>query len=633
MSKYTDILKQYWGYDSFRPLQDEIIESVGNGKDTLGLMPTGGGKSITFQVPALAREGLCIVVTPLIALMKDQVQNLRKKGIKAAALYSGMTAKEIRIVYDNCTYGDYKFLYLSPERLGTRTFQERLLHFNVSMLAIDESHCISQWGYDFRPSYLEIAKIREQLTGVPILAVTATATPAVAKDIQEKLAFTEPNLFQKSFTRDNLIYAIRYVEDKPRFLVKMLKAVDGTAIVYARSRGRTKEYAEFLQAEGFSADFYHAGLPGDEKDRKQQEWTSGKLRVIVATNAFGMGIDKPDVRLVVHVDLPDSLEAYFQEAGRAGRDGDKAFAVMLYANSDGIKLKKRIKDAFPEKAFVKSVYDKIHDQIKVAIGVGQEHIFEFDIQEFCKNNKLPILPTYSAIKILERSGYLILNDERENASRLLYYDRYTLFDFAENRNISTIIKTTLRRYTGLFSDYSYINEGVVARLANCSRAQVYEALKSVSKAELGHYVPRSSAPLLVLLQNRYDVSRIHIPESAYETLQARYKNRISAVLEYANTRHRCRNQMLLEYFGEEIKPCGQCDVCLSKQRTHLSSAEISDISYVIIDKLRPRPLRIDKLIDALPYDEEKTINTLRTLLDDGKVAYDDNQELVLVDAE
>ena len=592
-------------------------------------MPTGGGKSITFQVPALAREGICLVVTPLIALMKDQVENLKSRGIKAAAIYSGMSAREIAITFDNCTFGNYKFLYLSPERLGTNFFKEHLPRLNVSMLAIDESHCISQWGYDFRPSYLKIAEVRELLPGVPVLAVTATATPEVAKDIMARLNFPKPNLFQKSFSRDNLVYAVRYVEDKPRFLLKMLANVPGTAIVYARSRGRTKEIAELLIEQGVSADFYHAGLTSAIKDKKQKAWTSGEVRVIVATNAFGMGIDKPDVRLVVHVDLPDSLEAYFQEAGRAGRDGDKAYAVLLYANSDGVKLQKRIRDTFPEKAFVREIYDKLSDYLKIALGVGQDAIFAFELNDFCHTFKLPSLPTYSALKILERAGYLVLSEERDNASRLMYFDRYALMDYAANAGVSEIVKTTLRRYTGLFSDFAYINETEVARLATCTREQVYDALKRISKAGLGYYVPQSSTPIITYLQVRYEVSRVSIGKAIYEDLYKRYVGRIKSVLDYASMRHRCRNQVLLGYFGEDIKACGQCDVCLAKSRAQLTRPEFETIADVIQDRLRPKPLRIEKLIDALPYDEEKAINAVRQLLDDGLVSYNDNQELVV----
>lgn len=627
MSIYTDILKQYWGYDSFRPLQDEIVASVGAGKDTLGLMPTGGGKSITFQVPAMAREGICIVVTPLIALMKDQVENLKKRGIKAAAIYSGMTGKEIAITYDNCTFGDYKFLYLSPERIGTKTFLERLPNLKVSMLAIDESHCISQWGYDFRPSYLRIADLREHLPGVPVLAVTATATPEVAKDIQERLHFPQPNLFQKSFERANLVYVVRYVEDKPRFVMKMLTNVPGTAIVYARSRKGTKEMAEFLVAQGISADYYHAGLNGTEKDRKQKAWSEGSLRVIVATNAFGMGIDKPDVRLVVHVDLPDSLEAYFQEAGRAGRDGEQAYATLLYANSDGTKIKKRLKDAYPQKAFVKEVYDYVADYLCIAIGVGQDKTFEFDLGNFCHRFKLNVLQTHSALKILERAGYLVLSEERDNSSRLMYFDRYALLDFARNKTTEAVMKSTLRTYTGLFTDFAYIREAEIARQTNLSREEVYFALKSISDAKIGSYVPQNNSPLLTFLQNRFDSKRLHIGKEAYENLQKRYSERIKSVLDYATMRHRCRNQILLGYFGEDIKACGHCDVCLARERASLSKTDFETIAAVMCDKLRAKPIRVDKLIDTLPYEEEKSLNTLRQLLDDATVAYNDQQEI------
>ncbi len=630
MSKYTDILKQYWGYDNFRALQEDIVESVGEGKDTLGLMPTGGGKSITFQVPAMARDGLCLVVTPLIALMKDQVQNLKKKGIKAAAIYTGMTSQEISVTYDNCIFGGYKFLYLSPERIGTKTFLDKLPNLNVSMIAIDESHCISQWGYDFRPSYLRIAEIRKLLPDVPVLAVTATATPEVAKDIQDKLAFPKYNVFQKSFERSNLVYAVRYVEDKSRFLLKMLSSVPGTAIVYARSRKRTKEISDFLISEGFTADFYHAGLTSHEKDAKQKAWTDGVTRVIVATNAFGMGIDKPDVRLVVHVDLPDSLEAYFQEAGRAGRDGEKAYAVLLYSNSDGTKIKKRLTDNFPPKETVKNVYDKIHDYLQIAVGTGQDRTVEFDFPDFCKSFKLPILPTYSAIQILDRAGYLQWRDERDNSSRLMYYDRYALLEFASSGVAEKVVKATLRHYTGLFTDVAYIDEKVIAKLANSTEKQVYDVLVAMSSVKLGSYVPRNNKPLITLLHNRYDIKSVHITREAYEDMHVRFQERAKSVLEYATMRHRCRSQILLGYFGEDAKKCGQCDVCLARNKASLSDEEFENLSDVIIDKLRAKPLRIELLIDKLPYDEEKLVNALRTLLDDGVVEYDDLQQLQLL---
>lgn len=629
MSKYTDILKQYWGYDSFRPLQEDIVESVGEGRDTLGLMPTGGGKSITFQVPAMAREGICLVITPLIALMKDQVQNLKSRGIKAVCVYAGMTAKEIAITYDNCVYGGYKFLYLSPERVGSKKFLEHLPSLNISMLAIDESHCISQWGYDFRPSYLKIAEIRELLPNVPVLAVTATATPEVAKDIQDKLKFPKHNLFQKSFERSNLTYAIRYVEDKPRFVLKMLRNVPGTAIVYARSRKKTKEMSDWLKQNNISADFYHAGLSSQDKDNKQKRWTDGSTRVIVATNAFGMGIDKPDVRLVVHVDLPDSLEAYFQEAGRAGRDGERAYAALLYANSDGTKIKKRLVDSFPEKKFIKDVYDHVADHLKIAIGTGQDSTRPFELSEFCYRFKLPVLSTFNALKILERAGYLVLTDERDNASRLIFYDRYPLLDFINSTQMDATVKAVLRTYTGLFTEYAFVNEARIARAAKLTTEQVYECLKMISDAELGHYVPQSRTPFITFVQNRFDSKRLHIGREAYEDLQERYKLRVAGVLEYATSRHRCRNQILLGYFGEEINPCGQCDVCLSKKNTSLKEADFQVVSQALLRALNKGPLRLDKLIDAVPYDEETALSVFRQLLDDGIICYNKDQLLVL----
>lgn len=630
MSKYTDILKQYWGYDSFRPLQEEIVESVGNGLDTLGLMPTGGGKSITFQVPALAREGLCLVITPLIALMKDQVQNLKGKGIKAACIYSGMTTREIAVIYDNCIYGGFKFLYLSPERIGTKTFLAKLPHLNISMLAIDESHCISQWGYDFRPSYLKISEIRDLLPGVPVLAVTATATPEVAKDIQDKLKFTKYNLFQKSFERDNLSYAIRYVEDKSRFVLKMLKNVPGSAIVYARSRKGTKDMSDWLRQNNISADFYHAGLGGQDKDDKQKAWTAGITRVIVATNAFGMGIDKPDVRLVVHVDLPDSLEAYFQEAGRAGRDGEKAYAALLYANSDGTKIKKRLVDSFPEKKFIRNVYDHVADYLKIAVGVGQDSTFTFDIGDFCYRFKLPVLPAFNALKILERAGYIVLGEERDNASRLMFYDKYQLMGFIYNDQMDATVKAVLRTYTGLFTEYAFINEARVARVAKVTREQVYESFKAISDAQLGHYVPQSSSPFLTFMQNRFDSRRLHIGKEVYENLQTRYTSRVASVLEYATSRHRCRNQILLGYFGEEIAPCGQCDICLSKKKTSVADVDFKIISEAIVKLLSSKQLRVDQLVDQLPYGEDSTLFVFRHLLDDGILTYNDDQLLVVL---
>ena len=476
MNKYQEILKQYWGYDSFRDLQEEIITSIGEGKDTLGLMPTGGGKSITFQVPALAQSGLCIVITPLIALMKDQVQNLRKRGIKALAIYSGMTRQEIVTALENCIFGDYKFLYISPERLDTEIFRIKLRSMKVSMITVDESHCISQWGYDFRPAYLKIAEIRELLPGVPVLALTATATPEVVKDIQSRLNFREENVFRMSFERKNLAYIVRKTDNKTGELLHILKRIDGSAIIYVRNRRRTKEITELLMQEGITADFYHAGLDNAVKDLRQKRWQNGEIRVMVATNAFGMGIDKPDVRIVLHIDLPDSPEAYFQEAGRAGRDGLKAYAVILYAKSDKMTLHKRVADTFPEKEYILQVYEHLQYYYQMAMGDGFQCIREFNLEEFCRKFKYFPVPVDSALKILTQAGYLEYTDEQDNASRILFtIRRDELYKLREmGTEAETLIQTILRSYTGVFTDYAYISEDTLAIRTGLTRQQIYK---------------------------------------------------------------------------------------------------------------------------------------------------------------
>ena len=570
MNKYQEILKQYWGYDSFRDLQEEIITSIGEGKDTLGLMPTGGGKSITFQVPALAQEGICIVITPLIALMKDQVQNLRKREIKALAIYSGMTRQEILTALENCIFGNYKFLYISPERLDTEIFRTKLRSMKVSMITVDESHCISQWGYDFRPAYLKIAEIRELLPEVPVLALTATATLEVVTDIQARLKFREGNVFRMSFERKNLAYIVRKTDNKTKELLYILQRISGSAIIYVRNRRRTKEITELLMNEGITADFYHAGLDNAVKDLRQKRWQSGEVRVMVATNAFGMGIDKPDVRIVLHLDLPDSPEAYFQEAGRAGRDGEKAYAVILYSKSDKTTLHKRVVDTFPDKEYILNVYEHLQYYYQMAMGDGFQCIREFNLEEFCRKFKYFPVPVDSALKILTQAGYLEYTDEQDNSSRILFtIRRDELYKLREmGKEAEALIQSILRSYTGVFTDYAYISEESLAVRTGLTRQQIYNILVTLTKRRIVDYIPRKKTPYIIYTRERLELRFLHIPPSVYEERKARYEARIKAMEEYVTTENICRSRMLLRYFGEKNEHnCGQCDVCLSKRAT------------------------------------------------------------------
>jgi len=627
LNKYQEILKQYWGYDSFRDLQEEIITSIGEGKDTLGLMPTGGGKSITFQVPALAQEGICIVITPLIALMKDQVQNLRKREIKALAIYSGMTRQEILTALENCIFGNYKFLYISPERLDTEIFRIKLRSMKVSMITVDESHCISQWGYDFRPAYLKIAEIRELLPGVPVLALTATATPEVVKDIQSRLNFREENVFRMSFERKNLAYIVRKTDNKTGELLHILKRIDGSAIIYVRNRRRTKEITELLMQEGITADFYHAGLDNAVKDLRQKRWQNGEIRVMVATNAFGMGIDKPDVRIVLHIDLPDSPEAYFQEAGRAGRDGLKAYAVILYAKSDKMTLHKRVADTFPEKEYILQVYEHLQYYYQMAMGDGFQCIREFNLEEFCRKFKYFPVPVDSALKILTQAGYLEYTDEQDNASRILFtIRRDELYKLREmGTEAETLIQTILRSYTGVFTDYAYISEDTLAIRTGLTRQQIYNILVTLTKRRIVDYIPHKKTPYIIYTRERLELRYLHIPASVYEERKARYEARIKAMEEYVTSESVCRSRMLLRYFGEKNEHnCKQCDVCLNRHETDcLPEDSFREMRKQILELLTRKSLPPAGIANAIEAEREDISRVIQYLLEEGELKMQD----------
>lgn len=613
---YQEILKQYWGYDNFRGIQEEIINSIGGGNDTLGLMPTGGGKSITFQVPAMAQKGLCIVVTPLIALMKDQVRNLRERGIKAVAIYSGMTREEIIVALENCIFGDYKFLYISPERLDTEIFQLKLRHMKVCMITIDESHCISQWGYDFRPAYLKIADIRKLLPDVPVLALTATATPEVVKDIQQKLQFREGSqVFRMSFERNNLAYIVRRTETKQEELLHILTKVPGSAIVYTRNRKRSKEISEFLNRNQISATFYHAGLVNEDKDLRQKSWLKGETRVMVATNAFGMGIDKPDVRIVIHADVPDSPEAYFQEAGRAGRDGHKAYAVLLYAQSDKTTLNKRITDTFPDKEYIYKVYENVNFYYQMAMGDGMGCTYPFNIDEFCHNFKHFPIQVDSALKILTRAGYIEYTDEQDNVSRLMFILRrdelYRLQEY--DADTEKLLHTILRSYTGLFTDYVYINEETLELRSGLTKQQIYNTLLMLTRNHILHYIPRKKTPYIIYTRERQE--RVHLRREVYEDRKESYVNRIKAMIEYATAEEKCRSRMLLYYFGEKNEHnCGQCDVCLQKKATKHTPTDSTHLRESILQLLAESPCPAATIADKFPSDKEEVSKMVSFLL-------------------
>ncbi|MDF1546417.1 MAG: RecQ family ATP-dependent DNA helicase, partial [Bacteroidales bacterium] len=588
MNKYRQTLIRIWGFSDFRPLQEDIIHSVSEeGKDTLGLLPTGGGKSIIFQVPALVNDGMCLVITPLIALMKDQVENLNAKNIKAAAVYSGMTIQEIDLVLNNCVYGAYKFLYLSPERLDSELFITRLPKMKINLIAVDEAHCISQWGYDFRPAYLKIANIRKFLPQVPVLALTATATQNVVDDIQKQLLFKENNVFRKSFERKNLVYLVRNTEDKFRYLLRIVSKIKGSGIVYVRNRKKTKEIAVFLQQNGIKADYYHAGLENKIKDVKQQNWKSARTKVIVATNAFGMGIDKADVRFVVHMDLPDSLEAYYQEAGRAGRDEKAAFAVLLYNDSDKLKIEKRASTNFPEKEFIKRVYIALGNYYQLPVGAGKGRMLDFKISDFVSKFSLPVLQTYSALKLLENDGYLELAEEFFSHSKVMFIaSQQDLYKFqVANKRFDPFVKLILRTYTGLFSTFTSIDEEFLAKKANSKIEIILDYLIKLDQAKIIKYIPQRKLPFIIYTEERLEEKNLRISKENYENRKENYYKKINAVIEYASTCNKCRSQILLTYFDEHnATRCGQCDVCRRRNELNLSKYEFD----LILDEIKPK---------------------------------------------
>ncbi len=624
------ILTRYWGFTSFRPLQEDIIRSVTEGRDTLALMPTGGGKSITFQVPALAMEGTCLVITPLIALMKEQVNRLNSLDIRSLMIHSAMTKEEIDITLENCIYGDYKFLYVSPERISTPLFRGRAGRINLSLVAIDEAHCISQWGYDFRPSYLKIASLREIIApDVPFLALTATATSLVVNDIMEKLEFRKLNVLKTSFARKNISYLVRQVEEKGSYLLKTLGSVSGNGIVYVRSRKRSKEVAEMLVANNVNADFYHAGLPDELRDRKQASWSTGKSRVIVATNAFGMGIDKADVRFVIHWDIPDSIENYFQESGRAGRDGKPAWAVLLYSPSDKTRLYDSLRQKFPPVDRIKDVYEALCNYLLVPIGSGKNNVFDFNMAEFVSKFRLPVIETYNSLAFLQREGYVEFTEEINNPSRVHFIvGRDDLYKFqVANESFDGFIKLLLRSYTGMFTEFVSINEDSLAKKAAITRDTVYNYLVKLSSMHIIRYIPGKKTSLVIFTEERLERKALLISPENYLHVRDKYVSRLDKMVDYAESANRCRAVMLLDYFGEESDRCGTCDICRERNELDLSKYEFDIILEEIKNILSRQSPDPEELVKLVTQPEEKVIKVIRWLLDHNKIIQDSSRKL------
>ncbi len=632
--RFRELLLRYWGFSRFRPLQKEIIDSVVSGRDTLALLPTGGGKSLTFQIPALALEGICIVITPLIALMRDQVIRLRSMEIKAQGIHSGMTSEEIDIALENCAYGDYKFLYISPERIASPLFKARVRKLNVNLVAVDEAHCISQWGYDFRPSYLRIAELREILPpGIPILALTATATSNVVDDIVDKLRFSEPNILKSSFRRDNITYVVRKVEDKGRYLRETLGRVRGSGIIYVRNRKKTKEIAEALVQMGITADHYHAGLPAAIRERRQVAWSSGEIRVIVATNAFGMGIDKADVRFVIHWDIPDCIESYFQESGRVGRDGKSSYATLLWTEEDRKRISNSVKVRFPPKKRIKDVYEALANFFNIPIGSGRGETHDFSLTEFVTKYRFSLTEAYNSLLFLQREGYIEFTEEINNPSRVRFLvGRDDLYKFqVANESFDSFIKLLLRSYTGMFSEYVPINEDFLASKTGAGRDTIYQYLIRLASQHIISYIPGKKTPFVIFTEERLERKSLLISDSNYNTLKERYSYRLGKMLDYVTNQSHCRTLMLLNYFGEEGERCGVCDICRSFNETDLSKYEFETIREDLrkaVEKGDMTTAAVAEDVAAVAgHDKDKVIKVIRWLLDHNELGFDEKRRL------
>lgn len=625
------VLKQYWGYEAFRPMQREIIDAVLSGRDTLTLMPTGGGKSLTYQVPALMTEGVTIVVTPLIALMKDQVDRLRKLGIPAVAVHSGMDSRKIEIALDNCTYGDVKLLYIAPERLATEAFRVRLRSMNVSIIAVDEAHCISQWGYDFRPSYLRIAELREYQPDATILALTASATDIVARDIMHHLGFQKPNIIRTSFARPNLSYVVRNVDNKLEHVQRILHSVEGSGIIYVRTREGCEQLCEQLRTEGESVNFYHAGLPSLERALRQDDWVAGKVRIIVATNAFGMGIDKADVRFVIHYSMCDSLEAYYQEAGRAGRDGKRSYAVLLTSNDDADRIVRLFKAEFPPLADIKRVYELLMNHLQVAIGDGEGGSFAFNIYEFCHNVRLSLNSVTGALKILEQNDLLTLVDEQDNPAKLMFMcSRDSLYKLnAGGNDMDRMLRSILRLYNGVFTHFRSIEELQIAAFSGLSQERVHELLRMLWRMHIIRYIPASRTPMVYLDSERLPISDVFIAPETYRHRYDMTLARFDGMLEYVTAEDECRSVIIQRYFGDtEAQPCGVCDVCLRRRR---DSRGVNNVESRITNELRCRELNIKELVMAMGEDGDRVVEIVNKMVREGKILLSERGKLKIIE--